>query len=127
MCIECRAKEFATKSSPEETTQANEAEHNDTIHGHGLNAVNEGMLKRKDSELENLLLALDKELIALDMESHSFIQNVGSVLAPEREDAESRADMPSPSSPMGQRVFQITYRVQNIREKINAANERVRV
>lgn len=82
---------------------------------------------RKESEVDNLLNNLEKELEVLSMSANGFIQNVSEVLAPEHEDGATAADEPSPSSPLGRRLFQATYRVRMVREKLNDANGRVRV
>ena len=82
---------------------------------------------RKDSEIENLLGNLEKELELLHMSSNSFIRNVSEVLSPEHEEQGNDDTMPSPSSPLGRRLFQATYQVSNARKKIDHANERVRI
>lgn len=82
---------------------------------------------RKESEVDNFLNNLEKELEVLSMSANGFIQNVSEVLAPEHEDGATAADEPSPSSPLGRRLFQATHRVQMVREKLNDANGRVRV
>lgn len=82
---------------------------------------------RKESEVENLLGNLEKELEVLHMSASGFINNVSEVLSPERDEDKSVADEPSPSSPLGRRIFQATYRVRAVREKLNDANDRVRV
>ena len=83
---------------------------------------------RKDSEIENLLNSLEKELEVLHMSAAGFVQSVNEVLAPEYDSDKSEAeDQPSPSSPLGRRIFGATYRLRVIREKLNDANGRVRV
>ena len=83
---------------------------------------------RKDSEIENLLSNLEKELEVLTMSANGFVQSVNEVLAPERDDEKSMAeDQAPPSSPLGHRLLQSIYRVRLVREKLNDANGRVRV
>ena len=86
------------------------------------------MEQRKDSEIENLLVNLEKEIDMLHMSTRGLIQNVGEVLSPELEETSGdNSTSPSPLSPLGRRLFQLTYQINSARKKIDDANERVRV